>query len=291
MRLQFLELIAVRAINRDHYCIDIGCRIFVGNTKTCKLAKQVGSLPRGFIHAISIECYPEQIQASADANGVFEADSGRDFSAYGPSLDEFLKTATTVEGVPFASLYHVRRWKVVSDRPKDRADVELIDKYISEHATDTDSNTVLAAWTAYTDTIANWQKLVTGVTPIATDCGPVYELPNPIDRPNESFAIADMRALSYSEPHYHSNGETEIYIVLTGTGRVFVGDTETAVQPGSVIFIPPYMTHFVFPTNDLVIAAVNTPPFDVANTVPIRETNLSVGFDQDKFALLTRSLH
>ena len=224
-------------------------------------------------------------------SGVFEAHANRDFSTYRPTLEELLATATVVDGVPFASLHHVRRWKVVSDRPKDLADVKLIDEYIAKHSTDSDSNAVVATWTVYTDSIADWQKLIADVIPKATACGPIYELPNPIDRPNESFAIADMRELNYSEPHYHINGETEIYIALTGTGRVFVGGTESQLQPGTVVITPPDTTHFVIPTDNLVLAVINTPPFNAANTVPISKTDLHVRFNQEYFAQLVRSLH
>ena len=60
------------------------------------------------------------------------------------------------------------------------------------------------------------------IHPKPTGCGPVYELKNPIERPNESFAIADMREIQVAEPHYHP--ETEIYFVLEGRGRMFIRD-------------------------------------------------------------------
>ena len=61
---------------------------------------------------------------------VFEAHTKWDFSSYQPTLQELLKTATVIEGVPFASLEEVRKWKVSSGRPKDFADIELIDQYL-----------------------------------------------------------------------------------------------------------------------------------------------------------------
>ena len=149
---------------------------------------------------------------------------------------------------------------------------------------------VVAAWTAYTDTIQDWQTLVEGVEPKQTDCGSVYELPNPIDRPNESFAIADMRDLKYSEPHYHANGEVEIYIVLTGLGKVFVGGEESELRPGSVSVTPPETTHFTIPTDNLTLAVVNTPPFNPNNAISITETDASVGFDKQQFDALKQSI-
>lgn len=60
---------------------------------------------------------------------VFEAHSNWDFSTYSPTLKQLLKSATIVDGVPFASLEEVRKWKAASGRPKDYVDIELIDKY------------------------------------------------------------------------------------------------------------------------------------------------------------------
>jgi hypothetical protein len=59
---------------------------------------------------------------------VFEAHTKWNFSSYQPTLEGLLKTATVIEGVPFASLEEVRKWKVSSGRPKDFVDIELIDQ-------------------------------------------------------------------------------------------------------------------------------------------------------------------
>ncbi len=88
---------------------------------------------------------------------------------------------------------------------------------------------VVAAWKPYLDSVQDWQLLVDDVEPKPTGCGPVYELPNPINRPNETFAIADMRELKVYEPHYHANGETEIYVVLQGSGSIVVGRNQQPI--------------------------------------------------------------
>lgn len=146
---------------------------------------------------------------------------------------------------------------------------------------------VVAAWQPYLDGIGDWQQVVEGIQPKPTGCGPVYELPNPVDRPNESFAIADMRELKVSEPHYHANGETEIYVVLQGLGTIVVGMKEQRIKKGSVIVTPPDTTHFTIPESDLVLAVINTPPFRPENYVVVSETDQKVGFDQEQFARLS----
>ena len=63
---------------------------------------------------------------------VFEAHDRWNFSSYSPTLQDLLATATVEEGVPFASLEEVRKWKLSSRRPKDIVDISLIDKYLGK---------------------------------------------------------------------------------------------------------------------------------------------------------------
>jgi mannose-6-phosphate isomerase-like protein (cupin superfamily) len=140
-----------------------------------------------------------------------------------------------------------------------------------------DLNEVLSIWGKYVKSIENWQSLVDGVAPKQTGCGPVYELENPIpDRPNEGFAIVDMRQIDISEPHKHINGDTEIYFVIQGTGKAEVGNDLFDMQPDSVIITKPNTIHIVVPRKDLVIAAVNTPPFNPENYVVLDKTDQGV---------------
>lgn len=60
----------------------------------------------------------------------FDVHTNWDFGSYTPSLEQLLDTATVIEGVPFASLDEVKKWKAAYGRPKDLADVELIDAYL-----------------------------------------------------------------------------------------------------------------------------------------------------------------
>lgn len=149
---------------------------------------------------------------------------------------------------------------------------------------------IVKAWKPYLEGIDDWQEVVKAIEPKPSGCGLVYELPNPseLDRPNESFAIADMRDLDVAEPHYHANGETEIYFVLQGLGLVVVGRKEQLVDEGSVVITPPDTVHFTVPQGDLVLAVVNTPPFNSDNYVTVTETDERVGFDQEQFVRLSQ---
>lgn len=129
----------------------------------------------------------------------------------------------------------------------------------------------------------DWQVAIHGVTPKVATCGFVYELKNPFGDADVSFVIADMRHIVCSAPHYHINHETEIYVVLQGTGLVVVGEQERHVAKGDVIITPPLVTHFTLPDNDLVLAVINTPPFNEANVVEVHESCQVAAFDKDQF--------
>jgi hypothetical protein len=64
----------------------------------------------------------------------FEAHANWNFSSYQPTLSQLLATATVAEGVPFAALNEVRKWKASSARPKDLADIKLIDTFLNDAA-------------------------------------------------------------------------------------------------------------------------------------------------------------
>ncbi len=146
---------------------------------------------------------------------------------------------------------------------------------------------IVTAWAALLAGVNDWQILVKNNIPKKTGCGLVYEITNPIDRPDESFAIADMRGLQFSEPHHHP--ETEIYFVLQGSGLIAVGGKETLIQKGSVIVIPSNVAHFTIPEKDLVLAVVNTPPFKNENYHVLHEENAAVQFDKAQFKRLVDS--
>lgn len=65
---------------------------------------------------------------------IFEAHNTWEFSPYAPTVSELLSRATVVEGIPFASLEDVRKWKETSGRPKDLVDLQLIKDFLSKTA-------------------------------------------------------------------------------------------------------------------------------------------------------------
>lgn len=66
-------------------------------------------------------------------SGDFEAHDNWNFSHYKPTLEHLIATADIIEGIPFANIHEVRKWKAGSGRPKDHTDIVLIDAYLKAH--------------------------------------------------------------------------------------------------------------------------------------------------------------
>jgi mannose-6-phosphate isomerase-like protein (cupin superfamily) len=162
---------------------------------------------------------------------------------------------------------------------------------MTDTQTSPDIQAVVDAWRPFVHDIGNWHSLVEYVEPKPTGCGLVYELANPLGRPDESFAVADMRGIEYAQPHYHANGEVEIYFVLQGLGQVVVGSEVVMVEKGSVVVTPSSTAHYTIPDKEqgLVLAVVNTPPFNPENNIDLTATDLAVGYDHEQFQRLVQS--
>ena len=139
-----------------------------------------------------------------------------------------------------------------------------------------DMDELVEVWGEYLKRVGDWHTLVEGVEPKETGCGPVYELPNPIDRPSESFAIADMSQLEISEPHKHINGETEIYFVLQGRGKIAVGEDFMDLETGVNVVTPPDVVHIVRPLDNLRLEVINPPSFNADNYVALSDTEAAI---------------
>lgn len=117
-----------------------------------------------------------------------------------------------------------------------------------------------------------------------TRVGQVYTFGSPLpERSPEEFAIVDMGNIVVAEPHCHSDGETQIYIVLSGSGTVVVGGRTIDARQGSVLVIPPDTAHFTIPEEDLVLAIVTTPSCNPAHYLPMTTTDPDLGFDREVF--------
>lgn len=63
----------------------------------------------------------------------YEIDDTWEYGEYHPTPEQIIAIAEVVDGVPFAPLREVLKWKQAFGREKDLADVVLIEKYLKEH--------------------------------------------------------------------------------------------------------------------------------------------------------------
>lgn len=68
------------------------------------------------------------------SHGICQADDTWNYGTYNPTPEELIERADMIDGVPFAPLVDVLRWKEefwkAFGRPKDLADIELIRGYM-----------------------------------------------------------------------------------------------------------------------------------------------------------------
>ncbi len=84
----------------------------------------------------------------------------------------------------------------------------------------------------------------------------------------QSLAEARVSPGAATTPHFHRKTE-EIYYILTGRGRMTVGDEVRAVAPGDAIAIPPQVAHQILNTGPepLVFLCCCAPAYEHDDTV------------------------
>ena len=85
---------------------------------------------------------------------------------------------------------------------------------------------------------------------------------------NQGLAEATVPPGGAAEPHRHPRSE-EIYYILSGTGRMTIGDEARDVGPLDAILIPPGTRHAIANTGDqpLVFLCCCAPPYSHDDTV------------------------
>lgn len=66
-----------------------------------------------------------------------------------------------------------------------------------------------------------------------------------------------------SNPHAHAN--EEVFYVVSGFGRIRVGEEEKAIGPGECVYVPPTVVHQLINTGNeaLKVIAAASPPFEL----------------------------
>ena len=66
------------------------------------------------------------------SKGIFEVDDSWDYGDYNPSPEEIIAIAEVWQGVSFAPLSEVLKWKKAFGREKDKVDVNLLERYLKQ---------------------------------------------------------------------------------------------------------------------------------------------------------------
>ncbi len=109
------------------------------------------------------------------------------------------------------------------------------------------------------------RRLADMEVPLAETCGESRRL---ITAADETVAGLHVVHIVDALPHYHDH-TAEIYYILSGVGRMRVGDEVFEVEPGTAIYIPPGMVHAS--KGDFVTVVVCVPPFDPDDQFVVEE--------------------
>lgn len=78
--------------------------------------------------------WPERVDSDGDAfleQDGFEVTSTWNFGHYNPTPEAIISRAEIIQGIPFAPLEDVLSYKRIFDRPKDKKDIKLIERYLA----------------------------------------------------------------------------------------------------------------------------------------------------------------
>ena len=86
---------------------------------------------------------------------------------------------------------------------------------------------------------------------VTKDGSSIRELMHPAVHGNIRQSLAEARVPpgASTRPHRHRNSE-ELYFILSGSGRMTLGEAEFAIAPGDTVLIPPGTPHCLRNTGD-----------------------------------------
>ena len=105
---------------------------------------------------------------------------------------------------------------------------------------------------------------------ITDDGSTIHELAGLVSLPtvNQSLAQATLEVGGSTAKHFHIEAE-EIYYLTSGSGRLLIGDQESAVRAGDCIVIAPGAAHKLWNSGDqpLTLLCCCSPPYRHDDTV------------------------
>jgi mannose-6-phosphate isomerase-like protein (cupin superfamily) len=97
------------------------------------------------------------------------------------------------------------------------------------------------------------------------------------DAPGGELSITWVDVEPGGEQKPHSHGPQQVYVITRGTGRMRVGEEESEVSEGQMVFIPPDTEHGILNTGDGVLTYISaaTPAFAVSDLYDAGQLSLS----------------
>jgi mannose-6-phosphate isomerase-like protein (cupin superfamily) len=85
------------------------------------------------------------------------------------------------------------------------------------------------------------------------------------DLADSELAITWVEVAPGSSQKQHHHEPEQVYVIIKGTGRMKVGEEESEVAPGDMVYIPPDVPHSIVNTSTeaLVYVSASTPSFDI----------------------------
>ncbi len=78
------------------------------------------------------ERYPNTPREWVLFDGPFDVSTSWGVGDYIPDVSKIMNTAEVIDGVPFARIEEVLKWKQAARRPKDLKDINLIEAYLAK---------------------------------------------------------------------------------------------------------------------------------------------------------------
>jgi mannose-6-phosphate isomerase-like protein (cupin superfamily) len=87
------------------------------------------------------------------------------------------------------------------------------------------------------------------------------------DRSDAALAVTWVDVQPGAEQHLHSHDPQQVYVVITGTGRMRVGEATRDVSGGDLVFVPSRALHGIVNTGTGTLTYVSsaTPTFNITD--------------------------
>lgn len=116
--------------------------------------------------------------------------------------------------------------------------------------------------------------------------GAIYVVKTPEDLPGD-FVVVDMSNVDVDTPHFHTDGEIEIHLPLTGYAEMSLGRTAVDfLTPGIIKPVAPMTPHFIIPSSEYVTGILSLPNYNPDRQVEVGLAAPPQDFNADLYSRL-----